>query len=72
MLLFRDEEHVQRWCRQWNVAKGSVMSLDVAWRLALAWFSEDRGAPEWKRPPVERVETLFASLGLHEDFWRLR
>ena len=72
MLLFRDEEHVNRWCLQWNLARGAVLSLDRAWQLAQAWFSTDRGAPDWKRPPLEAVETIFDSLELTGEFWRLR
>ena len=72
MLLFRDEEHVERWCRQWRMERGAVLSLDLAWRLARAWFSADRGAPQWRRPTVDEVETLFASLGLTDPFWKLR
>jgi hypothetical protein len=72
MLLFRDEEHVARWCRQWQIEDGAVLTLELAWRLALAWFSADRGLPEWRRPAVEEVETLFRSLGLTVAFWKLR
>jgi hypothetical protein len=72
MLLFRSEEHVDRWCTQWALARGAVLTLEQAWRLAAAWFAEDRGAPEWRRPPVDEVETLFASLGLNGSFWALR
>jgi Alkylmercury lyase len=72
MLLFRDEEHVERWCSQWRMERGAVLSLDLAWRLAVAWFSGDRGAPEWRRPTVHEVEALFASLGLTDSFWTLR
>jgi hypothetical protein len=72
MLLFRDEEHVDTWCRQWRVERGAILTLDAAWRLATAWFAADRGAPEWKRPPIDDVEALFASLGLTAAFWRLR
>jgi hypothetical protein len=72
MLLFRDEEHVARWCRQWNLPHGARLSLETAWRLAAAWFAADRGAPEWKRPSVDEVEALFASLGLTAPFWSLR
>ena len=72
MLLFRDEEHVTTWCRQWQMPRGGTLSLDVAFRLALAWFGADRGRPEWRRPPIEEVEQLFASLGLTGAFWRLR
>ena len=56
MLLFRDEEHVDRWCEQ----------------LSRAWFGEDRGAQEWRRPPLDEVESLFTSLDLTSPFWSLR
>jgi hypothetical protein len=72
MLLFRSEEHVGRWCRQWGLPEGARLTLDQALRLARAWFSADRGAPGWRRPPVEDVEQLFASLGLTGPFWKLR
>lgn len=72
MLLFRDEEHVERWCRQWRMERGAVLSLEVAWRLALAWFSADRGAPEWRRPTLDEMEAVFASLELTGPFWKLR
>jgi hypothetical protein len=71
MLLFRSERHVNRWCDQWHMAKGAVMSLDVAWRLAAAWFAADRGAADWRRPPPGDVRELFSSLGLTGPFWRL-
>ena len=72
MLLFRDEEHVDRWCAQWKMPRGAILSRQTAWRLAQAWFAADRGAPEWQRPPVEEVERVFKSLGLTGDFWALR
>jgi hypothetical protein len=72
MLLFRDEEHVDRWCRQWRMERGAMLSLERAWRLAQAWFGADRAAPEWRRPPIDHVEALFASLGLQGPFWSLR
>ena len=52
--------------------RGAVLSLEVAWRLALAWFSADRGAPEWRRPTLDEMEAVFASLELTGPFWKLR
>jgi hypothetical protein len=72
MLLFRDEGHVDRWCEQWQLPRGAILSLDTASRLAEAWFRADRRAPQWTRPAVAEVEALFASLGLSGEFWRLR
>lgn len=49
-----------------------MLSLEQVWWLAGAWFHADRGAPEWRRPTVDEVESVFASLGLTGSFWRLR
>ena len=72
MLFFRSEEHVDRWCRQWNLAVGAVLSVDQAWRLAQAWYRQDRREPDWRRKTVEESEALFAELGLTSSFWSLR
>jgi hypothetical protein len=72
MLFFRGEEHVERWCQQWNLPRGAMLSLEQAWKLARAWFHDDRGAPQWQRPTVGEVEALFASLNLAGPFWQLR
>ena len=36
MLLFRDEEHIDRWCTQWNQLRGATLTIDQAWELARA------------------------------------
>ena len=71
MLLFRDEEHVRRWCRSRDLAPGAVIQPDVAWRLAHGWF-RDKLKADWRRHTLEETEALFANLGLTGDFWRLR
>jgi hypothetical protein len=51
MLLFWSEEHVEKWCRDWNLPRGEVLSLDQCWRLAKAWH----GRVAWSRPTGARV-----------------
>ena len=72
MLLFRDEEHVDRWCEQWHLPHGASLTLETAWPLAQAWHGPDRRDPEWRRRTVDETEALFASLSLTGEFWRLR
>ena len=72
MLLFRSEEHVDRWCRSWGLARGAILSPDQTWRLAGAWYGPDRRDPEWRRRTLDETEALFAELGLTSDFWSLR
>ena len=71
MLLFRDEEHLDRWCAAREVTRGAVLALDQAWRLALGWYG-DKLEPDWRRRTVEEAEQLLASIGLSGPFWNLR
>ena len=72
MLIFRSEEHVDKWCRDWNMPRGEILALEQCWQLANAWYSADRRDPEWRRKTVDEAEALFAQLGLSGPFWRLR
>ena len=68
MLLFRSEEHVRRWCRQWRLPPGEIFTLEQQWGLARAWYG-DRMAPDWRRKTPEEVEAVFSELGLTSAFW---
>jgi hypothetical protein len=72
MLLFRSEEHIERWCRSWKLERGAVLTMEQAWRLAQAWYGPDRRQPGWRRKTVDEAEALFAELGFTSAFWNLR
>ncbi len=72
MLLFRSEEHVDRWCKAWKLQRGALLTLDQGWRLAQAWYGSDRRDPAWRRKTVNEAEALFAELGFAGSFWSLR
>ena len=69
MLLFRSEEHIDRWCKAWRLSRGGVLSIEQAWKLADAWYRE-RMSPTFRRRTVDEAHELFGSLGLTSDFWR--
>ena len=71
MLLFRDEEHVDRWCEARELSRGALVSAEQAWRLAFGWY-KDKLSPDWRRHTVEEAEALLASIGLTGAFWNLR
>jgi hypothetical protein len=71
MLLFRSEEHVDRWCQTRGLARGAIFQPEQGWELAKAWYA-DRLAPEFRRKTVDEAEQVFARLGLVGSFWRLR
>lgn len=71
MLLFWSEDHIETWCKHWNMARGAAFSLEQCWRLAHAWYSPDRRRPEWRRKTPLEAQALFAELGFSGEFWRL-
>ena len=70
MLLFRSEEHIERWCEQRNLEHGGTMTPAQCWQLADAWF-RDRMEPSYQRRTSEQARELFESIGLVGEFWRL-
>jgi hypothetical protein len=46
MLLFWSEEHIEKWCKDWNLLCGEVIPLDKCFSLAQAWYSSDRREPK--------------------------
>lgn len=71
MLLFRSEEHRDRWREPQSLPADGTMSLQTMWRLAYVWY-HDRFDPGWRRKTVDEAEEVLAELGLSGDFWRLR
>ena len=71
MLLFRDEEHVDRWCGARDLARGEVITMQQAWALAHGWY-KDKLKPDWRRHTPQETEALLASIGLTGSFWSVR
>ena len=63
MLLFRDEEHVGRWCTARDLPRGAVITPEQTWQLALGWY-RDKVKPEWRRHTLEETEALLGTVGL--------
>ncbi len=70
MLLFRSEQHVDRWCEQWKRPRGGVLSLAQGWKLAQLWYG-DRLDPQWHAKSALEAEAVFREVGLVGEFWKL-
>jgi hypothetical protein len=70
MLLFRSEQHVERWCAQWKRPRGGTLTLSQGWRLAREWY-RDRLSPAWRPKTVPEAQAALASIGLVGKFWKL-
>ncbi len=71
MLLFREEEHIDRWCSARDLSRGATLTPEQGWRLAHAWY-KDKVKPGWRRHTLEETEAVLAAVGLTGPFWNLR
>jgi len=70
MLIFRSEEHIDKWCKMWSLPRGATLSMEQTWKLADHWYRE-RLSPDWRRRTIDEAHELFRFLGLTSEFWRL-
>jgi Alkylmercury lyase len=70
MLLFRDEEHVDRWCAARDLVRGALVTPEQTWQLAYGWYKE-KVSPDWRRHTVDETEALLESIGLTGPFWNV-
>lgn len=71
MLLFRAEEHIEKWCVDWSIQRGETMTTEQCWRLAQAWHGKDRRESDWRRRTLDEAQAIFDSIGLTSSFWSL-
>lgn len=70
MLLFRSEEHIEKWRTERSLDRGATLTIEQQWTLARTWYG-NRLEPDWRRRTPEEAEAVFAELGLTADFWKL-
>lgn len=68
MLFFRSEEMVRQWCTERGVLMRPLVTMEQLWMLATTWYAT-RLREDSRRPRPEEMVLIFASLGLHGDFW---
>lgn len=70
MLLFRGEEHIERWRTQWSQPRGATLSVEQTWRLGQRWYAR-KSDPDWQRFTADQAQALLAEFGLTGEFWSL-
>lgn len=70
ILFFRDEQQVSAWCAAHGINHGAVLPIEQAWELARQWYGNSL-APDWRRKTATEAASLFESLGLRGEFWRI-
>ena len=69
MLLFRSEDHVDRWCATRHIARGAMFTPEQMWMVAVPWHGA-RLSREWRRFTPDEAQAVFDRAGLTGAFWR--
>ncbi len=70
MLLFRSEEHLEKWLGSGEHPRGESLTVEQQWDLARRWF-EGRDSRAWRKRSATEAEAVFREAGLVSDFWSL-
>ena len=70
MLIFKNEEDVNEWCKRHNKPKGQVLPITQVWELAKIWYGNYLD-PNFERKTKEIAESMFSQVGLTANFWKL-
>lgn len=68
MLFFRSEEQVRVWCAARGYPVRPTATLDQLWGMATTWYGT-RLQENSHRPKPDEIRSIFAGLGLDDDFW---
>ena len=68
MLLFRSEEGVREWCAKRGREPGAMLTLEEAWRAAVAWFG-DAMEVSYRGHSAADTARRFREAGFTGEFW---
>jgi len=69
MLLFRSEEHIDRWSTKRGIPRGAAFTTEQMWQVAKAWHGQ-RLSPDWRRFTPDEAQSIFDQAGLTGPFWQ--
>jgi len=70
MVFFSSEAHLKEWKEKNDIEGGAALTVGEMITLSLPLY-KTRMSLDYSRPPKERLQAYFESLGLTGDFWRL-
>jgi len=70
MLIFENEQQVDRWSQQHQISKGDVQPIDKIWQFSKKWYGNHLD-PNWKKWTIAEAKQLFQEFGLTHKIWAL-
>ena len=70
MLLFENEEAVERWCTKHRIDKGDVQTITKIWEFSKVWYGNHLN-PDWQKWTTAEAKRIFEQFELSHDVWKL-
>lgn len=70
MLLFQNEDEIDRWSKSHNIPKGDVQPITNIWEFSKIWYGNHLN-PKWKKWTMEEAKDIFQQFNLTHTIWNL-
>ena len=70
MLVFENEEQVDKWTKKHNIPKGDIRPIETIWNFSKKWYGNHL-KPDWKKWTVDEAKQLFKEFSLENETWNL-
>ena len=70
MLVFKDEEQIDRWCKVHHIEKGDIQPVSKVWEFSKKWYGNHLN-PKWEKWTVQEAKGIFDSFGLKHPVWQM-
>jgi len=70
MLIFENEQQVDKWTKQHQISKGDVQPIDKIWQFSQKWYGNHLN-PDWEKWTIGEAKQLFHEFGLDHKIWEL-
>ena len=70
MLVFKNEDEIDRWSKSHDIEKGDVQKIDKIWEFSKKWYGNHLD-PKWTKWTKEEAKQIFKKFELNHKVWEL-
>lgn len=70
MLVFENEDSVDKWCKKHRITKGDVQSISKIWEFSKVWYGNHLNV-NWQKWSALDAVNIFKKFDLTDDVWKL-
>ena len=70
MLIFENEDQVNKWTENHNIPKGDIQPIEKIWEFSKKWYGNHLN-PNWKKWTIQEAKEMFKEFDLDNKIWDL-